>query len=159
MVTGHDIAMGLRAAYLSMHRQTNAHLARRGMTADQFVLIALLAEQDGITQQQLVRQACSDPNTVRAMLVLLENRGLVIRKQHPTDGRSRRVTLTCRGRQAYNRLLKEIKPLQYRLSALFRARESETLVVFLNRISEAMAQPEHRRGRSRSAASDAAVYS
>ena len=80
--------MALRAAYWAMHRQTQARLARCGVTADQFVLLALLAEQDGITQQELVRRASSDANTVRAMLVLMESRGLVTRKGHPTDGRA-----------------------------------------------------------------------
>jgi DNA-binding MarR family transcriptional regulator len=91
MASGHDIAMGLRAAYWAMHRQTEAGLARGGVTADQFVLLALLAEWDGITQQELVRRAASDANTVRAMLVLLESRGLVARQGHPTD-RHARVT-------------------------------------------------------------------
>lgn len=149
MATGHDIAMGLRAAYLSMHRQTNSHLAPCRMTADQFVLLALLAEQDGITQRELTRRACSDPNTIRAMLVLLENRGLVARRRNPTDARARRVTLTRKGRQAYDRLWATIRPLQHQLSALFQADQAETLVVFLNRISEAMAQSQRQRGRRR----------
>ncbi len=157
MATGHDIAMGLRAAYWSMHRQTNAHLAQRGATADQFVLLSLLVEQDGITQQELVRRASSDPNTIRAMLLLLEKRGVVARGQHPTDGRARRVTLTRKGRQTYDKLLAQIKPLQKRLLALFRAAEAETLVVFLGRISEAMAKLERRRGRPRSTVSTAAA--
>jgi hypothetical protein len=42
MTTGHDIAMGLRAAYSSMHRQTGSHLAPRRMMADQFVVLAYL---------------------------------------------------------------------------------------------------------------------
>jgi len=91
MAIGHDTAMGLRAAYWSMHRQTNAHLAQRGATADQFELLSLLTEQDGITQRELVRRASSDPNTIRAMLLLLEKRGVVARKRHPTDGRGRDV--------------------------------------------------------------------
>ena len=65
------------------------------MTVDQFVILTLLGEQDGITQQELARRASSDPNTIRAMLVLLENRHLVARVQHPTDGRALRITLTC----------------------------------------------------------------
>ncbi len=157
MATGHDIAMGLRAAYWSMHRQSNAHLARCGVTADQFVILSLLSEQDGITQQELVRQASSDPNTVRAMLLLMEKRGVVARGRHPTDGRARRVILTRKGRQTYDKLLAEIKPLQKRLSALFRAKEAETLVLFLSRISKAMAKLELRRGWPRSTASTATV--
>jgi DNA-binding MarR family transcriptional regulator len=131
--------MGLRAAYLVMHRQTNAVLTRHGETADQFVLLGLLADQDGITQQELVRRASSDPNTIRAMLVLLEERGLVARDGHPTDGRARSVTLTRKGRQTYERLLADTEPLRERLLAVFQPKEADTLIEFLARISEAMA--------------------
>ena len=76
MITGHDIAMGLRAAYLLMHRQTNSFLAPFGMTADRFVLLSLLADKDGVTQQELTERASSDPNTIRAMLVRMESNGV-----------------------------------------------------------------------------------
>jgi len=142
MVTGHDIAMGLRAAYWAMHRQTDACLARHGVTANQFVLLALLAEDDGITQQQLVRRASSDPNTIRAMLVLLESRGLVSRKQHPNDGRARNVILTHKGRQTYNKLVKESEPLREQLLAVFRLEQAGTFVRSLNQISDAMEHVE-----------------
>jgi DNA-binding MarR family transcriptional regulator len=151
--TGHDIAMGLRAAYVTMHRQGDAHFARHGVTADQFVLLALLAQHDGITQQELVRRANSDPNTVRAMLVLLEGRGLVARSQHPTDGRAHNVTLTTKGRRTYERLWASHQPLRERLAALFEPEEVETLIDFLARISEAMTQSGGGPGRPRATAS------
>ena len=139
MATGHQIPMGLRAAYLAMHRQTNAILASHGETADQFVILGILAHQDEITQQELVRRASSDPNTIRAMLVLLEGRGLVARHGHPTDGRARSVTLTRKGRQTYERLWADTESLRERLLAAFRPDEADTLIEFLARISEAMA--------------------
>ena len=138
MKTGHDIAMALRAAYLSMHRQTNSHLAQFGMTADQFVLLALLSEEDGITQQQLAHRATSDPNTIRAMLVLLEKRGLIKRRQHPTDGRALRITITRKGRQDYANLSKAIRPLQNLLSSPFQAMETKAMINSLGKVSRAM---------------------
>jgi DNA-binding MarR family transcriptional regulator len=140
MATGHEIAMGLRAAYGRMHRQSNLCLARRGVTVDQFVLLALLAEQDGITQQELVRRADSDANTIRAMLVLMEDRRLVARRPHPTDGRAYSVTLTRKGRQALNRLWTESESVRQRLLAPLTPSEADLLVDFLARISEAMSQ-------------------
>lgn len=146
MTSGHDMAMGLRAAYRAMHRRTEAGLARRGVTADQFVLLALLAEQDGITQQELVRRASSDANTIRAMLVLLESRGFVARRQHRTDRRARSVTLTRKGRQAYEKLWADSEPVRERLLAALRPEEADALVEFLGRISEAMAHTATDRG-------------
>jgi DNA-binding MarR family transcriptional regulator len=141
------MAMELRAAYWAMHRRTEASLAQRGVTSDQFVLLALLAEQDRVTQQELVRRASSDANTVRAMLVLLESRGLVARGQHPTDRRARSVTLTRKGRQTYERLWADSEPVRQRLRAAFRPEEADVLIEFLNRISQAMTPAAGRRPR------------
>jgi len=156
MATGHDIAMGLRAAYWAMHRQTDARCAKRGVTADQFVLLTLLTEQDGISQQELVRRASSDPNTIRAMLVLLEKRGFVARGRHPTDGRARSVTLTRKGRQTLEKLWTVSEPLREHLVVALRPEEADVLVELLARISETMTQM-HRSGRSRSKTSVAAA--
>ncbi len=38
-MSGHELAMALRLAYLTMHRRTDAVLAKHGVTADQFVSI------------------------------------------------------------------------------------------------------------------------
>src|SRR5215469_16859641 len=104
MTTGREIVRALRAAYLALHRQTNDCFAKDGVTADQFVLLSALADADAMTQQELVRRVSSDPNTVRAMLLLLEGRGLVARERHPSDGRARCVTLTVKGRQVFKKL-------------------------------------------------------
>jgi DNA-binding MarR family transcriptional regulator len=138
--------MELRAAYWAMHRRTEAGLARRGVTADQFVLLALLADQDGVTQQELVRRASSDANTVRAMLVRLESRGLVARGRHPTDRRARSVMLTRQGRQTYEKLWADSEAARQRLLAVFAPQEAEILIEFLNRISQAMAHAPAARG-------------
>src|SRR5215208_5033993 len=104
MSDGRELPRLLRAAYFAMHRVSDAHFSRHGVTADQFVLLACLAEQDGITQQELARRASSDPSTVRAMLVLLQGRGLVSRERQPDDRRARVVGLTAKGRRLAGRL-------------------------------------------------------
>ncbi len=156
MTTGHDIAMRLRAAYWSMHRGTQARLAASAITAEQFVILSLLDEEDGITQQELVRRASSDPNTVRPMLVLLEKRHLVLRRPHPSDGRAYSITLTDQGRRTYVELAAKIRPFQDRLSALFRPAEAGSLIDFLERIEKTVKsddQSRHAEESSRTAAS------
>jgi DNA-binding MarR family transcriptional regulator len=150
MATGHEVAMALRAAYLALHRQADAHFTRRGVTADQFVLLAALAEGgDAVTQQELARRVSSDPNTAGAMLLLLEGRGLVARQRHPTDGRARSVTLTARGRRLYDRLRASSEPLRSRLLDAFRPDEVTALLGLLGRIAERMTPPEGGRPRPR----------
>ena len=139
MTSGHKVARALRAAYLALHRQTNDCFAKDGVTADQFVLLAALAEIDAVTQQDLVRRVGSDPNTVRAMLLLLEGRGLVARERHPTDGRARCVTLTVKGRQVFKKLWTKSEPLRGRLLGAFRPDEVTALLELLHRVAEVMA--------------------
>jgi DNA-binding MarR family transcriptional regulator len=68
------------------------------VTADQYVVLAVLAEEDDVTQKELTRLTYSDANTVTAMLSRLEEKGLVERQACDRDGRVRRVRLTKRGR-------------------------------------------------------------
>lgn len=102
-----SLAMLLRASYTAMRRRAQQRLRGTDATVDQFVIMTLLAEQDGVTQQDLVVRAYSDPSTIRAMLVLLEKRGWLRREQDDTDARARRVFLTKSGR-AFQLKLQEI---------------------------------------------------
>ena len=148
MSTGHKIAMALRDAYWAMHRQSDSCLQPLGVTANQFVLLALLAEEDGVMQRDLVERASSDANTVRAMLVQLEDKGLVARRRHESDGRARCVTLSAKGRRTYQRLWAESEFVRERLSAAFRPGETKYLIEMLTRVSEVMASGNHDLARS-----------
>jgi DNA-binding MarR family transcriptional regulator len=143
MTSGRDIARALRIAYLAMHRQTNDACAHDGVTADQFALISALADADAVTQQELVRRIGSDPNTVRAMLLLLEGRGLVARDRHPADGRARSVRLTVKGRQVFRRLWTRSEPLRQQLLGAFRPEEVTALLGLLRRVTDVMAARTH----------------
>jgi DNA-binding MarR family transcriptional regulator len=135
----HDLAMALRGAYLAMHRKADSFLLEHGVTADQYVLMSLLAHESGVTQQTLVERASSDPNTVRAMLLLLEGRGLVTRARHPVDGRARSVSLTKKGSATFKRLQRASEPFRAQLVADFRPEEVQTLQGLLRRIASAFA--------------------
>jgi len=63
--SGHVLAMHLRRAYLTLHRRADARFAAFELTADQFVVLTLLAEKEAVTQQHLTRRSLSDPNTKR----------------------------------------------------------------------------------------------
>jgi DNA-binding MarR family transcriptional regulator len=139
MTTGDELAMALRAAYLALHRRSDAAFAPHGVTADQFVLLATLARGGHVlTQRELARRMSSDPSTVRAMLVLLERRGLVERETHPTDARARTVALTAKGMQAYQRLWAAGEPVRARMLGALRPGEAEAIVRLLGRVAETL---------------------
>jgi DNA-binding MarR family transcriptional regulator len=140
--------MSLRGAYLAMHRQADAGFAPSGLTADQFVVLAALSDGAVFTQSEVCRRTYSDPNTMGAMLALLETRGLVKRRKHPSDGRARTVALTPKGKRVFASVWTENESFRARLSALFTEDESETLLRLLKRIIQELSVP-HRRGKRR----------
>jgi DNA-binding MarR family transcriptional regulator len=99
MHPGYEFGMLLRKAYLGFHRRANARMLKLGITADQFVALTMIAQDEGLTQVTLVERTESDPNTVTAILALLERRGLVRRTVHAKDRRARCVSLTAAGRK------------------------------------------------------------
>lgn len=139
MTTGHDLAIALRGAYLALHRRSDAAFAPHGVTADQFVLLATLARGgEALTQRELAHRMSSDPSTVRAMLVLLERRGLVERDAHPSDARKRTVALTAKGTRAFQRLWAAGEPVRAQMLGALRPGEAEALVRLLGRVAEAL---------------------
>lgn len=144
MAAGHELALALRFAYLALHRRTGAALAADGVTADQFVVLGALAESEALTQRELVERTASDHNTLRAMLVLLERRGLVERRPHPTDGRARRVSLTSEGRRVYRRLWKHSEGLRSEMIEQLSAQDVATLTALLRRFASALDRPRAR---------------
>jgi DNA-binding MarR family transcriptional regulator len=138
---GHELALSLRSAYLALHRRTDAALAPSGVTADQFVVLAALADSHASTQRELVERTGSDPNTLRAMLVLLEARGLVSRKPHATDRRARSVHLTPKGRTLCRRLWRDTEAVRAQLLSGLGERRARSLQQSLVCVSRILLEP------------------
>src|SRR4051794_13207228 len=107
MDTAHKIAMALRGAYLTMRRRAEGDLARYGITADQYVVLTALIDNAVHPQAEVCRRTYSDPNTLGAMLALMEARGLVRRMKDPKDRRVRTVVLRPKGRRIMAKVLAE----------------------------------------------------
>lgn len=132
------IPMALRAAYLELHRRSDARFSPHGVTADQFVLLATLERGHAFTQRELAARMSSDPSTVRAMLVLLEKIGLVKRLSHPTDARARTVALTAAGKRKFQQLLAAGDSIRNQIFQALGPEEAETLVRLLGRIVKSL---------------------
>jgi DNA-binding MarR family transcriptional regulator len=88
-----------------MHRVVNAILEQHGVTADQFVLLRTLAEEEGVIQKELASRLSLDQNTVTGMIRLLENQKIIRRRIVKHDARARAVYLTVRGRKVLEALI------------------------------------------------------
>lgn len=138
MEESHDIAMALRRAYLSMHRQSDAALSRFALTSNQFVLLALLDERDGVSQRDLVERASSDPNTIRPMLTSLEKKGLVDRTPDPSDGRAWLVCITTKGRRTFKQVRNETEGFRQLLLSHLDEYERDSLLQSLQKVAAAL---------------------
>ncbi|MGH9673263.1 MAG: MarR family winged helix-turn-helix transcriptional regulator [Bryobacteraceae bacterium] len=141
--------MRLRGAYLSMHRRFEAHLLALGATADQYVLLTTLLEEDEIIQQELVRRLYSDPNTITGMLGRLEKRGLIRRETRNGDGRARRVFLSAKGSRLQRKLDEGAKHLHDLLRGSVKPDQMELVLKNLEAVALAMAPKETCTGQTR----------
>ncbi len=133
-----ELPMALRSAYLALHRRTDSKFAVHGVTADQFVLLAALSEDQALTQRELADRISSDPSTIRAMLVLLEGNGLVMRDCHRTDSRAKTVALTATGKRKLKKLWQAGQSIRDDMYGTMTADEAETLVTLLRRMKTAL---------------------
>ena len=132
------LPLALRAAYLAMHRRSDAEFASFGITADQFVLLATLSRGSALTQRELARRMPSDPSTVRAMLVLLEKQGLVERDIHPSDSRARTATLSAAGKRKFRQLWNAGESIRTKMSEAIQPENVAVLIELLTRLAESL---------------------
>jgi DNA-binding MarR family transcriptional regulator len=143
----HEIAMSLRGAYLAAHRLADGEFARYGITADQFPILAVLSDGAVLPQAELCRRTYSDPNTISAMLALMETRGLIRRVRDAKDGRARSVMLKSKGMRIFAKVWANREGTRKRMEALFTSAEADILVELLNRINKEISLPQRRRRR------------
>lgn len=133
-----ELPLALRTAYLTLHRRSDAVFGSYGITADQFVLLATLARGEAMTQRELAARMPSDPSTVRAMLVLLEKQGFVMREAHPSDARARTVRLTKSGVRTYQQAFSAGQKVRDQMAKPLSANETRVLLTLLQRVSESL---------------------
>lgn len=105
-----------------------------GLTHVQFVLLTALswlrAEQPSTTQQQLAAFAHTDPMMTSQVLRALEERSLLSRQPHPSDGRAKILVLSVEAIELVNRAIVAVE----RCDAEFFGPDSAALSEVLGRI-------------------------
>jgi DNA-binding MarR family transcriptional regulator len=93
----------------------DSYKALFGLKIPEWRALALIGETDGITQFEVATRSRLDKVTVSRATIALAARGLIARKQHPSDGRSQLLTLTAAGRDLYTKIVPEALALEQRL--------------------------------------------
>lgn len=88
-----------------------------GLRVPEWRLIAVLAEEEGLTQQALVARTEMDKMTVSRAAQALAARGLVTRVPHGSDRRSHALALSDAGRALYAEIAPKALEMEARLLA------------------------------------------
>jgi DNA-binding MarR family transcriptional regulator len=78
-------------------------LAETGLNGRDYAVLAVLADDDPATQNEIAVLVATAPRVIVAVLDRLEDAGLVQRARDPDDRRRSRVTLTGEGRRVLRR--------------------------------------------------------
>lgn len=128
----------LRRAYLSVSRCRDVMFSPYRLTGDQYALMRAVQKNPGIRQSDLGDEIFAEPNTVTAMVTLLEKRGILRRKPSATDGRVRLLSLTPHGNAVMNRLSQDWTPMRLLLRDCFAGEEGRRVLEILDRVYREM---------------------
>ena len=122
-------------------RISQSYRKRFGLKVPEWRLIAILAERDTMTPQDVGNAGELDKITVSRAAASLIDRGLVGQRRNPDDGRSHYLFLTADGRALYDEVVPAALSLEQQLLADFTKEERVQIDRLLRRLTEAANSP------------------
>jgi DNA-binding MarR family transcriptional regulator len=107
------------------------------LTIPEWRVVAHVAEQSGITQQEIGLRTRMDKVTVSRATIALAARGFVSRHKNPADRRSHLLSLTPAGRRLYAAIAPKALELERAVFGQFSAAEITAFGNFLQRVDAA----------------------
>lgn len=129
------------AANAVSRRISDSYRRRFGLKIAEWRVIAILAEIDKMTPQDIGNKGELDKITVSRAAAALIDRGLLLQKRNPEDGRSHFLQLTPDGRSLYEEIAPAALRLEQDLLTRFSKDERAQLQSLLRRIEEAANSP------------------
>ncbi|WP_442681358.1 MarR family winged helix-turn-helix transcriptional regulator [Sphingomonas sp. ASY06-1R] len=108
-----------------------------GLSVPEWRLIAVIAEDDGTTQQLIARRTRMDKVSVSRASIALAERGLIERRPHVSDRRSQSVHLTKSGRELYAAVAPKALELERRIFERFAPADIASFSKMLLQVQEA----------------------
>ncbi|MCQ6560717.1 MarR family winged helix-turn-helix transcriptional regulator [Paenibacillus mendelii] len=110
------------------------------ITIDQWEILVVLWEHEGITQKELAERLYKDQTNIARMLFKLENKGFIERRIHETDRRALRLFLTDKGWACKDEILEVSRHAYQRTIAGLTEEEVEqfrkTLTIIHNNVKD-----------------------
>ncbi len=100
------------ARRVKQYAQQKFKALKLNITVDQWLVLKHLYENESMKQNELAELLFKDNPTLTRIIDLLCDKGLTIRKLHPTDRRSFHVELTKEGRKKVENIKPKIKEIR-----------------------------------------------
>ena len=109
-----------------------------GLSIPEWRLVALIAEREGITQQEIGSLSRMDKVTVSRAAIALSDRGLIERQPNPADKRSQLLALSEAGRTLYASVAPKALEMEHAVFGRFSQTELDGFAAMLRRIDAAV---------------------
>ncbi|MEI0738958.1 MarR family transcriptional regulator [Paenibacillus sp. JTLBN-2024] len=94
-----NIGVLIHTVDLEISQYLKKQLAPYRLAPEQYLVLALLREEEGLSQNQIAEQLGKDKSGIARMIASLENKGFIRRSGGSQDRRSVEVYLTDQGRE------------------------------------------------------------
>lgn len=119
-----------------MNRAMSERLEAFGLTQQQFAILVMVIEVDGITQKGLGERFAMPPYAITRALDVLERKGLIERREDPASRRAHNIHATAAGREMAPSLFAMVRELNDLFLSPLSAEEAAKLHELLKRLLE-----------------------
>ena len=88
--------------------QTQLKNAGYGITLDQWLVLNMIIDYNGITQTEIAKRVFKDKASITRIFDLLESNGYIERIPHPTHGKMTQINITQKGDETIEMLKKDV---------------------------------------------------
>jgi DNA-binding MarR family transcriptional regulator len=131
----------LKRAEQSLLRAKSAAVKPAGLTLAQYVALAELDAQPGVTGASLARSCLVTPQAMMVVLKAMQEQGLIERRPHPRHPNVLEIHLTDVGREALEAARQLAGPVEQRVRDSLTRQEQKTLRALLARVIDATEPP------------------
>lgn len=113
-------------------------LAEENLSPARFQVLQVLAGGKELTMVRLADTLSVTKRNITALIDGLENEGLAVRRAHPTDRRSKIISLTKKGEQTFSQVAKVQQAHLEKLTAHLDPEQQQVVAESLSRLTQAM---------------------
>lgn len=128
----------LMSDYFLFQKSMTASLKELGLTPGQPKILDYLQAHDGVVQKEIAEACHIEPATLTSVLLGMEKKDLILRKNVNGNRRSLHVYLTEKGRSMAEQVGEKFKIIEDRVFSGFNEKEKAVLIDLLERLNENM---------------------